>query len=227
MTKHAIHHTTHHRSGIKVHHTRKTTGASHQAQTSGIIRRGILTSFDPTTYTCGVMLVEATSTFLQGVPIAYHMDGTSALKNNLCAVLFFDQQNYTDALIVAIYPGAGVGGPIYPPGRVTFVPQWTAVNGVTITSGNTNTYMVTGLQNVPSGALGVLVSGFFTSGAPAAYVQVGAHGVAGVLTLGNLYTANGFINGNGIIPLLSDGKIDVKANSGDCTVTLNIYGYVI
>lgn len=216
---------THHTSGMKTHHTKKST-TSH-SQTGGIIRRGILTSFDPTTYTCGVMLIEATSTFLQGVPIAYHMDGTSALKNNLCAVLFFDHQNYTDALIIAIYPGGGVGAPTYPPGRITFVPQWTPVNGVTITSGNSNMYLVTGSQNIPSSALAVLVSGFFTSASPATYIQIGAHGAASVLVLGNLYTANGFSNGNGVVPLSSDGKIDVKANSGDCTVTLNIYGYII
>src|SRR5262249_50894523 len=146
VTRHRMHYDTQRISGIKVHHTRKMTGASggktHQSQTGGVVRRGILTSFDPVTYTCGVMLVEATSTFLQGVPIAYHMDGTSALKNNLCAVLFFDQQNYTDALIVAIYAGAGVGAPTYPPGRVTFVPEWTLVSAVTITNGSVGTYTV-------------------------------------------------------------------------------------
>ena len=40
-----------------------------------------------------MLLLEATNTYLQSVPIAYHMDGTSALVNNFCAVLFFDEQN--------------------------------------------------------------------------------------------------------------------------------------
>src|SRR5579859_8183476 len=124
--------TTHQTTGIKTHTTKqKSTSTKASAQPSGYIRRGILTSFDPTTYTCSVLLLEATNAYLQNVPIAYHMDGTSALVNNFCAVLFFDEQNYTDALIIAIYPGAGIGGPAYLPGRATFLPVWTLINSVT------------------------------------------------------------------------------------------------
>jgi hypothetical protein len=174
-----------------------------------------------------VLLLEATNTYLQSVPIAYHMDGTSALVNNFCAVLFFDEQNYTDALIIAIYPGAGVGGPAYLPGRVTFVPIWTFISSVTITSGSTNTYTVTSANHIPSGALGVLIGGYFTSASTATYVQLGAHGSGVTMTLGNLYTVNGFVNGNGIVPVDNDGRIDIKANAGDCVVTASIYGYII
>lgn len=155
------------------------------------------------------------------------MDGTSALTNNFCAVLFFDEQNYTDALIIAIYPGAGVGSPTYLPGRVTFVPQFNLISSVTITSGNTNTYTVTVSNHVPANALGVIIGGFFTSASTATYVQLGAHGSGSTMTLGNLYTANGFVNGNGLIPVDSSGRVDLKANAGDCVVTVNVYGYII
>src|SRR5437762_12984897 len=79
-------------------------GPGNQAQNKTVIRRGILTAFNPTNYTANVLLFEATGTYLQDVPVAYHIDGTSAQKNNLCAVLFFDMQNYTDAVILAIFP---------------------------------------------------------------------------------------------------------------------------
>ncbi len=212
------------------HHTQvagENRAHSKHPRTKAVIRRGVLTGFDAATYTASVLLLEATNTFLQNVPIAYHMDGTSAVVNNFCAVLFFDEQNYTDALIIAIYPGAGVGAPIYLPGRVTFVPLWNFLSAVTIADGGTNTSTVTGLHNVPSSALGVLVSGFFTSATAGSYVQVGAHGAASVMTLGNLYAANGFVNGSGVIPVDGNGKIDLKANGGNCVVTFSIYGYVI
>ena len=236
MTRHTTHHTTH-QTGIKTHHTKKThragsaqgtipTASAHQP--GGVIRRGILTSFDPTTYTCSVLLLEATNTFLQNVPIAYHMDGTSALVNNFCAVLFFDEQNYTDALIIAIYPGAGVGSPTYLPGRLTFIPQFNLFGTLTIPGGNTNTYTVAGSNHIPAGALGILLLAYFTSATIGAFVQVGAHNASSyTLILGNMYAANGYINGSGVIPLSSDGKIDVKANSGDCVVTVYIHGYII
>lgn len=222
--------TTHHTTGIKTHHTRTTSANrahSKAPKANAVIRRGVLTSFDPSTYTAGVLLIEATNTYLQNVPLSYHMDGTSALKNNLCAVLFFDEQNYTDAVIIAIYPGAGVGAPTYPPGRTTFIPLWNFVNGITINNGNTSTFTVTGSHNIPATALALLIGGYFTSATAGAYLQLGAHGGANVIALGNLYAANGFINGGGIIPVDSNGKIDFKANAGDCIATFSIYGYII
>lgn len=226
MTRNRTQHKT---TGIKTHTTKKKATPTNKLNTpsGGYIRRGILTSFDPTTYTCSVLLLEATNTSLQNVPIAYHMDGTSALVNNFCAVLFFDEQNYTDALIIAIYPGAGVGSPTYLPGRVTFIPEFHVLSSVTITNGTTNTYTVTGVNHVPTNALGVLVFAYFTSATTQTYIQLAAHGSSSTMTIGNLSTANGFVNGNGMIPVDSNGKIDVSASAGDCVTTVYIYGYVI
>src|SRR5579885_2701522 len=68
-----------------------------------LIKRGILQSFSPVTYTAAVLLFEATSYALSGVPVANHIDGTSALAGALCAVLFFDEHNQQDAVIIAIF----------------------------------------------------------------------------------------------------------------------------
>jgi hypothetical protein len=71
------------------------------------------------------------------------------------------------------------------------------------------------------------VGGFFTSATAGSYVQIGAHGATNVIALGNLYAANGFINGGGIVTVDITGNIDLKANVGDCVVTFSIYGYII
>jgi hypothetical protein len=205
----------------------KRSTTSHHLSRSGAIRRGILTSFDPVTYTAGVMLFEATSTFLSSVPIAYHADGTSALKNNLCAVLFFDHQNYSDAVIIAIYPGAGVGAPVYPPGRVTIIPTFQPVNAVTINAGITSTVTVAGTNHIPVGALAVLYHVFFHSVTLGSFIDLNAHGIGHQVSWGNVTVANVDINGSGTLPLSSDGKFDITANVGNCVISMYIYGYVI
>ena len=160
------------------------------------------------------------------MPVAYHIDGTSAQKNNLCAVLFFDVQNYTDAVILAVFPNVDQGAPAHPPGRVTFVPAYSITSSDTITSGSSKTYTVTGgSSSVPVGALGVLVSVYFTSTSAGAWLDVNASGGNG-LTLGNLYSSGGFVNGGGLVPLSSGGQIDIRANGGNCSVTADLYGYV-
>src|SRR5262245_8825497 len=73
------------------------------AMTHQIIKRGLLQSFDPSSYTATVLILEATSYSLAGVPIATSVDGTSALAGAPCAVLFFDEQNTDDAVVLAIY----------------------------------------------------------------------------------------------------------------------------
>jgi hypothetical protein len=226
-TTHHIDHLMHvHNQHIQARGQSARRGTSHQARYKAILRRGILTSFNPVNYTAGVLLFEATGTFLQDVPVAYHIDGTSAQKNNLCAVLFFDVQNYTDAVILAVFPNVNQGAPAHPPGRLTFLPTYSITSNDTITSGNTKTYTVTGgSSGVPTGALAILISANFTSTSAGAWLNINAHGGNG-LTLGNLYSSGGFVNGGGLIPLSTSGQIDIHANGGDCTVAANLYGYV-
>jgi hypothetical protein len=197
------------------------------------IERGLLTSFDPSTYTASVQLVDALSTWLTNVPIATHVDGTSAQIGALCIVIFLDEQNSDDACIIAIFPNAGVGFPSPPPGRVTFLPTHGHVNAVAITSGTTNTYTLAGAGGIPSATsapspLGVLLKVFASSPTVGAWTGICDHGgdINNTFVIGNQQVANQNINGNAIIPLSSDGKIDVKANGGTCTVTIYSYGYV-
>jgi hypothetical protein len=209
-------------------HSSARKGHSHQGSPRETIKRGILTAFNPSTYTANVLIMEATSAYLQGVPVACHLDGTSARLNALCAVLFFDEQNYTDAVVLAVYPNGSQGIPSPAPGRVVFVAGYQQISGVTINSGMTSTFTIWGNGNIPSGALGIVFSANFTSSSAGSYLQIGPHGanLSNYQALGNLPAANSFLNTNGIVQLDSSGKIDIKANSGNCTVSLYTQGYI-
>ena len=211
-----------------IHPSAKRGHSSHRATARETIKRGILAAFNPTTYTANVLIMEATSAYLQGVPVACHLDGTSAQVNALCAVLFFDEQNYTDAVVLAVYPNGAQGIPTPAPGRVVFVPGYQQVNGAAINSGTTSTFTIAGSGAIPVGALGVIFSANFTSPSAGSYIQLGPHGatLSNYQVLGNLPTANAFLNANGIVQLDSSGKIDIKANAGNCSVSLYTQGYV-
>ena len=194
-----------------------------------IIKRGILQSFSNTSYTASVLLMEATSTFLTGVPVSTAIDGTSAVSGAYCAVLFFDEHNPLDAVVIAVYPNTSSGIPTPPPGRVVFTTPYLLVNSAAIASGTTSTFTVnTGGSNLPGGLLGILYKAFFTSPTAGAFIQLGPHGSAlgGYHALGNIQVANGFVNGSGVLQVDSSGKLDIAAQNGNATVTLYTHGYV-
>jgi len=191
-----------------------------------LIKHGILQSFNPTTYTASVLLLEATSFALAGVPIANHIDGSSAILGALCAVLFFDEHNLQDAVVIATFATI----PAAPPGRVTFSTGYQQLLNVSIAAGVTQTFTFTGASGIPAGVLGVLYKAYFTSATVGAYLQLAPHGASDIsayATLGSIAVANTFINGGGMLPVDINGSIDVKANTGACTVTLYTYGYVL
>lgn len=193
------------------------------------IKRGILQAFDASSYTATVQLLEATSYALSGVPVANSMDSSSAIAGALCAVLFFNDNNPQDAVVIAVFDSAGHAIPAPPAGRLTFVTSHLQINGDTIATGATNTYSIAGgSSGIPDGARGVLFKAYFTSTSAGAYIELAPHGgsINAYATIGNLPTAGGFLNGTGLLALDSTGKIDIKANIGNCTVTLYTYGYV-
>ncbi len=193
------------------------------------MRRGIFQSFNSATYTATVLFLEATSAVLSNVPVACHIDGTSAQVGAYCVVLFFDAQNYTDAVVVAVYPNGTQGIPTPPPGRVVFVAGVQQVNAVVINSGVTNAYTLPGGgSGIPVGALGVLYKAFFTSPTVGASIALAPHGgtIGNYQAVGNIQVANQYCNGGGLLQLDASGQIDIKAQNGNCTVSLYTHGYV-
>lgn len=194
------------------------------------IKRGILTGFDKNSYTASVLLLEATSCALSNVPIATHIDGTSAQIGDLCALLFFSDSNYSDAVILAIYPNGASGIPSPAPGRITFVTGYQQLTASSINSGVTSTFTLTGgSSGIPAGALGVLCKAYFSSPTAGAFLHLAPHGASDIttyMTLGNIQVASSFVYGGGLLAVDAQGKIDIKANVGNCTVWLTTYGYV-
>jgi hypothetical protein len=195
-----------------------------------IIKRGILQSFDPTTYTASVLLFEATSYALAGIPVANHLDSTSAVPNALCAVLFFDEHNPQDAVVLATFANGASGFPAPPPGRLTFVSGYLQISSASIASGSINTYTLTGgSSGIPQNAAGILYKAFFSSPSVGANIQLAPHGanMSMYATIGALAVAGNTLGGMGLLQVDSAGKIDIKANAGTCTVTLYSHGYVM
>jgi hypothetical protein len=192
---------------------------------SQAIKRGILQSFDPSTYTASVLILEATSAFLTGVPVATHIDGTSAQSGAYCAVLFFDEQNSDDAVVLAMYPNGSQGVPNPAPGRLVMVTPVQQLNATIIPNNTTQTFAMG--TNIPAGALAVVFKAYFTSSATATYIQIAPHGgdITAHAVVGNLSVANGYLDGVGIVQVDASGQVDIKASGGACTVTLYTYGY--
>ncbi|HLI05200.1 MAG TPA: hypothetical protein VKV40_01375 [Ktedonobacteraceae bacterium] len=193
---------------------------------SQAIKRGIIQSFSASTYTASVLLLEATSTALASVPVSNTVDSTSCLPGALCAVLFFDEHNPLDAVVIAVFANGGGALPAPPPGRVTISSPVQQLSGVTISVGATQMFT---LSNIPAGTLAVLCKAYFSTPAPPAHIDLAAHGgnLGEALTIGDNQSATGYLNGGGILPVDSQGRIDIKANGGACTVWLFTYGYVM
>ena len=85
------------------------------------IKRGLIQAFSAETYTASVLLFEATSHFLSDVPVSNTLDGTSGLVGALCAVLFFDEHNSQDAVVLAAFPNGSNGLPVPAPARTVLV----------------------------------------------------------------------------------------------------------
>ncbi|GCE21613.1 hypothetical protein [Dictyobacter kobayashii] len=196
-----------------------------------VIKRALLTAFNPTSYTASVLLLEATSTELTNVPLAFQADGSSTpINGSLCAVLFFDEHNATDAVVLAVY-STGSAVPTPPPGRITFVNGYRQINGDVLSAGTLATYTLSGgSSGIPGRALGVLYKAYFSSSSVNSYLQLAPHGASDLsayVTLGNIASAGATINGGGLLALDALGRVDIKAFVGTCTLTLYTYGYVL
>ena len=195
------------------------------------ITRGIIQTFDPATYTATVLLLEATSYFLTGVPVTNTLDGTSGLSGALCAVLFFDEHNPQDAVVFATFPNGSNGLPTPSPGRVVFVNGYQQLNAVNVVPGTPLTATLTSISSgIPFGALGVVYQVAFSSasaGASLALAPNGASNPNAYAALGKLAVANTTLSGCGLLPLNASGQIIVQASGGTCSVTLYTYGYVM
>ncbi|MCL4535916.1 MAG: hypothetical protein M1370_12250 [Bacteroidetes bacterium] len=67
------------------------------------IMRAILHSFNAGTYTATVQVVCSRQTYLASVPVSRAIPSGQMIAGRECAVLFYDQQNPADGLILGVH----------------------------------------------------------------------------------------------------------------------------
>ncbi|HEX77499.1 MAG TPA: hypothetical protein G4O03_03685 [Dehalococcoidia bacterium] len=67
------------------------------------IRRGIIKGFDSGTYKATVQVAGSLSVWLEGVTVARNIAAAEMTVGRSCALVFFDEANPQDAVLVAVY----------------------------------------------------------------------------------------------------------------------------
>ncbi len=67
------------------------------------LRRGVLKSFNSGDYTATVQLVSSYKVYLEGVTVARNIPSAEMTVGRKVAVVFFDEHNAKEAVVVAVY----------------------------------------------------------------------------------------------------------------------------
>jgi hypothetical protein len=68
-----------------------------------IVKKAILRSFDSGIYTATIEITGSGKIYLEGVPVAHNLPAAEITVGRKLAVLFFDEHNVKDAVVVAVY----------------------------------------------------------------------------------------------------------------------------
>ena len=66
-------------------------------------RKGILKSFNSGNYTATVQLASSYKVYLEGVTVARNIPSAEMTAGRKVAVIFFDEHNTKEAVVVAVY----------------------------------------------------------------------------------------------------------------------------
>ncbi|HEY7349557.1 MAG TPA: hypothetical protein VH599_14675 [Ktedonobacterales bacterium] len=113
---------------------------------SAVIRRGIIQDFNQTNWTATVQVLPSQGNYLASVQVAKHLLAAEIAAGDHCAILFFNELNPDDALVVAVYR----------------VPSAAPVPPVTSLTGDTGGAALTGAVQLvpgPSGNVSISESG--------------------------------------------------------------------
>ena len=75
-----------------------------------MIKKAILKAFDSGTYKATVQIVGSLSVWLEGVPVSTAIAASDMVVGRTCAVLFFDESNPNDAVIISVHGGSPISG---------------------------------------------------------------------------------------------------------------------
>jgi hypothetical protein len=67
------------------------------------LRKGVLRSFNPTEYTATVQLAGSYKVYLEDVTVARNLPSAEMTGGRKVAVVFFDEHNAKEAVIMAVY----------------------------------------------------------------------------------------------------------------------------
>jgi hypothetical protein len=67
------------------------------------VRKGEIKAFNSGAYTATVQVAGSLSVWLSGVPVARNIADAEMVAGRKCALIFFDDANPNDAVLVAVY----------------------------------------------------------------------------------------------------------------------------
>jgi hypothetical protein len=67
------------------------------------IRKGVIKGFDSESYKATVQVAGSLSVWLEGVAVARNIPSAEMVTGRNCALIFFDETNPQDAVVVAVY----------------------------------------------------------------------------------------------------------------------------
>lgn len=84
-------------------------GLAKREERTSMIKKGMIRAFDGVTHTAAVQIAGSLSVWLEGVPVSRGIPAGEMVVGRPCAVLFLDESNPDDAVIVAV-TGSGESG---------------------------------------------------------------------------------------------------------------------
>ena len=67
------------------------------------LRKAILKSFNSGDYTCTIQLTGSYKVYLQGIAVARNLPAAEMALGRKVAVVFFDEHNPKEAVVIAVY----------------------------------------------------------------------------------------------------------------------------
>ncbi len=67
------------------------------------VRKGTIKGFDSVSYKATVQVAGSLSVWLEGVAVARNIPPSEMIAERRCALIFFDETNPEDAVLVAVY----------------------------------------------------------------------------------------------------------------------------
>ena len=68
-----------------------------------MIKKGILKSFNETTYLATVQIEGSLSVWLENIPVSRAIPASEMTSGRKVAVLFIDPSNFSDAVVIAVW----------------------------------------------------------------------------------------------------------------------------